>query len=75
MLSDQTHCPECGCPDDGTQTFCEGCGVALVDDHEIVCQWFARCDHRATRLRSHPVLDEVPICDRCDARVEAMKAN
>lgn len=32
---------------------------------EQLCEWFARCDHVATQTRSHPVLGDVPICDRC----------
>lgn len=37
-----------------------------------MCEWFALCDHEATGTRSHPVLGEVPICDRCAAKVEAL---
>lgn len=37
-----------------------------------LCQWFALCTNEATTTRSHPVLKEVPICDRCNAKVEAL---
>ena len=31
------------------------------------CEWFALCGNYATHTRTHPVLGEVPICDRCEA--------
>lgn len=30
-----------------------------------VCRWFARCGRPAAGTTSHPVLGEVPTCDRC----------
>jgi hypothetical protein len=36
------------------------------------CEWFALCDNRATGTMPHPVLGEVPICDRCRTKVEAL---
>ena len=33
------------------------------------CEWFALCDNYATHTKTHPVLGEVPICDRCEALV------
>lgn len=36
------------------------------------CEWFALCDHEATTVRRHPILGDVPICERCDAKVEAL---
>jgi hypothetical protein len=35
-----------------------------------MCQWFLLCDNLATKTRKHPILGEVPICDRCDKKVE-----
>jgi hypothetical protein len=29
------------------------------------CEWFARCELEATTLVPHPVLGDVPACDRC----------
>lgn len=31
------------------------------------CEWFAMCDNLATGTIPHPVLGDVPICDRCRA--------
>lgn len=31
------------------------------------CQWFLRCDNAATGTTPHPVLGDVPTCDRCAA--------
>lgn len=38
------------------------------------CQWFALCDNAATTTRPNPILGEVPICDRCNAKIEALDA-
>jgi hypothetical protein len=37
-----------------------------------ICEWFALCDHEATSLMPHPILGEVPICERCRAKVESL---
>lgn len=29
------------------------------------CKWFALCTNDATHLKPHPILREVPCCDRC----------
>lgn len=39
----------------------------LVND-DLLCQWFALCDHVARQTIFHPVLGDVLICDRCLAR-------
>jgi hypothetical protein len=41
-------------------------------DEPVPCEWFAMCDHPATGLMAHPVLGDLPICDRCRAKIEAM---
>lgn len=39
------------------------------------CSWFALCTNTATKLRSQPVLGDVPICDRCDDKVSRIGAS
>lgn len=34
------------------------------------CGWFALCERPATTTRPHPILGDVPTCDRCAARVD-----
>lgn len=36
------------------------------------CEWFALCDRDAVRYRTHPILPPVPICARCDDKVEQL---
>lgn len=36
------------------------------------CQWWALCGNDASTTRSHPILGDVPICERCDDKVEAL---
>ena len=40
------------------------------------CMWFARCTNDANGLRRGPIgngeFGEIPICKRCDDRLEAM---
>ena len=31
----------------------------------MMCEWFLRCTNEATHLEPHPILGEVPACDRC----------
>lgn len=37
-----------------------------------VCQWWALCDHPATGAMPHPVIGNVPICDRCRKKVNEL---
>lgn len=37
-----------------------------------MCAWFLLCENEATTTRSHPILGEVPICPRCDAKAEEL---
>jgi hypothetical protein len=39
------------------------------------CRWFALCDNPATGYRGHPVLKDVPICDRCAAKLKAIESS
>ena len=38
----------------------------------VLCGWFALCMNQATTTIHHPVLDYVPCCDRCAAKVAAL---
>ena len=42
------------------------------EENEVPCQWFLKCLNPANGLRDHPVLGPVPICQRCDNRVERL---
>lgn len=34
----------------------------------MTCEWFALCDRPAVGVAEHPVLQYVPICERCAIR-------
>jgi len=38
----------------------------------VACRWFARCENVAVGVQSHPILGEVPICERCAAWYKKM---
>ena len=38
-----------------------------------LCEWFALCENQATMKHYHPILGDVPICARCNSKVEEMK--
>jgi hypothetical protein len=35
------------------------------------CRWFAACTNDATHTQRHPILGDVPICDRCQSLYDA----
>lgn len=35
----------------------------------VPCQWFGLCANAATRVMSHPIMGDVPICVRCEGKV------
>ncbi|MHB8538168.1 MAG: JAB domain-containing protein [Candidatus Dormibacteria bacterium] len=42
-------------------------GTANGDHVAPVCRWFLRCGRPATGMTPHPILGDVPTCDRCAA--------
>lgn len=39
----------------------------------LKCEWFAMCTNPATMTRSHPILGQVPICKRCDDKMNKIE--
>ena len=37
----------------------------LVRGRRVPCRWFLRCQNPSTGYTPHPVLGQVPTCDRC----------
>jgi len=59
--------------------FCAVCNaspltVLGINEETPLCQWVALCENDATTYRLHPILGDVPICARCNARCEALDA-
>lgn len=46
-------------------------GVFIKKD-PTPCEWFLLCDNEATMTRPHPVLGDVPICQRCNDKMESL---
>lgn len=38
-----------------------------------MCEWWAMCANEAVWLRDHPFVGDVPICERCDAKVRELE--
>lgn len=36
------------------------------------CAWFLLCENPATTTRKHSVLGDVPICERCNSKMNAI---
>lgn len=38
----------------------------------VWCEWFARCGNEAWSLEPHPILGDVPICQRCADKLDTI---
>lgn len=38
------------------------------------CRWFLKCEEVAVTTRSHPILGQVPICQRCNDKMGRIEA-
>lgn len=39
----------------------------------VICSWFLLCQNKATRIRQHPTLGGVPICQSCDELIARLQ--
>lgn len=37
-----------------------------------LCRWFLMCRNKAVKVRPHVILGQVPICKRCDDKMEVL---
>jgi hypothetical protein len=44
-------------------------------DWHYECQWFAYCTNEATGTTPHPILGDVPTCDRCHRAATSIRAS
>ena len=44
--------------------------IAMNADGQVMCGWFALCDHVADGYVEHPALGPVPTCQRCATKCE-----
>lgn len=69
------YCPICGllcvgC-DESQETYEDAMtkgDVAVYGEHYAkthMCRWFLKCENDATGTTPHPILGDVPTCDRC----------
>lgn len=45
----------------------------MYDLDGVTCEWWAMCANDATGVEPHPVIGDVPICDRCAAKLESIR--
>lgn len=44
--------------------------IAVNDNGEVLCGWFALCENVADGYVEHPALGPVPTCERCATRFD-----
>jgi len=43
------------------------------ETEKMTCEWFLLCDNEATQTEPHPIVGDVPICDRCKDKLTAIE--
>jgi hypothetical protein len=61
-----------GAPHIAHVIYCDSRTGARVALNRIICAWFAQCTRRATLVRPHPVLGDVPTCHDCNAKLDRL---
>jgi hypothetical protein len=65
---------QCGEYETDIDGCCEGCGYLEIECMCAPvfgkCGWFALCANVATMTRPHSILGNVPICERCNDKME-----
>jgi hypothetical protein len=46
--------------------------ILYESEESTTCEWFARCTNLTHTAVSHPILDIVPICERCAEKAEIL---
>lgn len=52
--------------------YCAGRGYSTHEIDPPMCQWYALCDNTATTHIPHPILGDVPTCERCANKYERL---
>ena len=74
---DEFQCMGCCCVRDiedsirvDGELYCPDCAGDIYQQGE--CQWFMNCHRPAVTTRKHPILPDVPICDKCNKVVDSL---
>jgi len=61
-------------PDEANDEYYKELGEEFpAQGSEGECAWWAGCDNEATTTEPHPILGDVPICDRCVAKLRKIE--
>ena len=61
-------------PDEANDEYYKELGEEFpAQGSEQECAWWAGCDNEATTTEPHPILGDVPICDRCVAKLRKIE--